>query len=74
MELQEFEQMIKVLKLSMNEQDIVEAFELFDFDGNGRIGKQEFINVVEGVKENNKFNFSVVLNQLKEIENNIQTI
>lgn len=60
-EMREFEQMMRVLKLSLNAMDLSEAFEIFDFDGNGKIGKSEFLNVVNDIKQNNKLNFAVVL-------------
>lgn len=40
--------MLKFLKIDLNDEEVREAFQVFDYDGSGAMSFEEFKNVIEG--------------------------
>ena len=58
---EEFDKMMQLLGFRLSSDELTEAFELFDFDGNGLIQEVEFVDVIEKKRQNEKFNFNLML-------------
>ncbi len=53
------------MKIDLNDEEVREAFQVFDYDGSGAMSFEEFKNVIEGKRVNENVNFAKLI-KLKE--------